>query len=553
MSGSTHTHPLTGLVTRIAFSMSAATITLVPMIAHGATPWSRTYGGAGTYEQPLDVREQPDGTLIVAGVSDSFGTMSGDVWWLHLGADGGVISERVHGNALAGGAADATLDPDGGMAVVGAHTLDIFSDRDAWAHHVDAAGNVDWAVSFDADPGMHAFYGVAPTSDGGYVAVGSTAFDNGIPIHAWMVRFDGAGSVLWQRQYHAGVAEHANFVVETEDGGFAVAGWTTSTGAGMTDVWLMKTDSAGAIEWQKTYGGADQEEATGLIQTSDGGYALSAFTGSFSAAGHGGWVLRLDPAGEVMWTAAMGDVWGDVRDVVQTQDDDLVVTGRLTGPATNDLWLVKLRDVDGTVVWQRSYEGAEGDWGSRSVELADGDLLVGGIWGYGFPEEDMWLQRTDATGLVDGCALIADTDLTPSNPRAVVADAEAVPGTPRPVPEPIAFVSSVSTAVVDTKCGATIGVEDPDPSIVVSSPLRLVSSPGAGPSTIVFELSGIGPARVDVHDVSGRLVDTVYEGPRAGGRHEIRWPSSDSTPGGVYYVTLHADGQRWTERLVLTR
>jgi hypothetical protein len=527
------------------------TLALLQTSANAAAHWSRTYGGAGTFEQALDLAERPDGSIIVVGVSDSFGTMSGDAWRLHLTADGGVISEHVYGNALPGGAADAAIDPDGGMAVVGAHTPDIFTDRDAWIHHVDASGIVDWQWSFDADPGMHAFHAVTGTSDGGYLAVGSTAFDSGTPIWAWAVRFDQSGTVLWQTQYNGGVAEHANFVVETTDGGFAIAGWTTSSGAGMTDAWLMKIDALGEIEWQKTYGGENQEEATGLIQTADGGYALSAFTDTFPTSGHGCWVVRVDANGDVLWNTLMGDVWGDFRDIVQTSDGDLVATGRLSGLSTNDLWLVKLADATGDVLWQRAYEGTEGDWGSRTIEFMDADLFVTGIWAFGFAGEDMWLQRTNIDGLVDGCALIVDTDVPGRDIRVDVGDATTIRSAPRPVAESIVFVHDVALAVVDTKCGASINVAQPDGLPLSVRPLLIASNPSAGATRLSFSLNVSGPIRIDVHDVNGRLVDTVVDRPFTAGQHGVTWERSRSATKGVYFITLRSREVTETVRVVV--
>ena len=156
-------------LTIVALLLSAVTIALWPAAPRATSYWSRTYGGPGTFEEALDLRELPDHSILIAGYTDSFGTMTGDAWWIRIDENGTVLEERVHGNSLPGGAAAAHLDEDGGMAVVGAHTLDIYSDRDAWIHHVDADGIIDWAVCF-ADPGMHAFYDVAPADGGGYIA-----------------------------------------------------------------------------------------------------------------------------------------------------------------------------------------------------------------------------------------------------------------------------------------------------------------------------------------------------------------------------------------------
>jgi hypothetical protein len=503
----------------------------------------------------LDLFELPDDSIIVAGHTDSFGTQTGDAWWIHLDGGGVVLGERVYGNVLPGGAADIVIDPDGGMAVVGAHTPDIFTDRDAWAHHVDATGAIDWQWEFDADPGMHSFFAVAATTGGGYIATGSTALSSTVPIYAWVVKLDSAGNVTWQQRYNGGEGEHANFVVPTVDGGYAIAGWTTSSGAGITDVWLLKINSTGVIEWQKTYGGIDQEEATGLIQTADGGYALSAFTNTFPASGHGAWVLRLDSMGNVLWHAVMGDEWGDFRNIVQTDDGDLIATGRISGPSSNDLWVVKFQDSDGAVLWQRAYEGTQGDWGSQTMELADADLLIGGIWAWGFAEEDIWLQRTDSTGLISACPLIRDTAVMTTAPRITVQDGITVASNPAPIAVAITFAPAMSTLTVDEKCATATGIDNFGS---IGTPVELVSvapNPIRTSATITFRLEESTQVRIDIFDVGGRRLHTIAEETYPAGNSQVRWEATQQRelPSGVYYLALVMEGEIVTRRAIILR
>jgi hypothetical protein len=502
----------------------------------------------------LGLHELPDNSIIVGGHTDSYGTQTGDAWWIHIDGEGAVLGERVYGNVLPGGAADIAIDTDGGMAVVGTHVPDPFTDRDAWVHHVDSAGTIDWQWEFDADPGMHLFYAVAATTGGGYIATGSTAFSSTVPIYAWVVKLDSAGNATWQQRYHGGVAEHANFVIQTLDGGYAIAGWSTSSGAGSTDVWLLKISSIGVIEWQKTYGGNDQEEATGLIQTADGGYALSAFTNTFPASGHGAWVLRLDSTGNIVWHAVMGDEWSDFRNIVQTGDGDLIATGRVSGQSSNDLWVVKFQDSDGAVLWQRVYEGTQGDWGAQTMELADDDLLISGVWAWGFPEEEIWLQRTDSTGLIDGCALIRDTAVVPTEPRITVQDGITVGSNADPVAAAVTFSPAISTLTIDEKCRATTGTGDRGIAPPVGF-LSVTPNPIRTSAMITFRIDEATRAHIRVYDAYGRHLDTLAEETYPAGRHQVRWGATQQGPlsAGVYFLALDLEGELVTRRAIIVR
>jgi hypothetical protein len=90
-------------------------------------------------------------------------------------------------------------------------------------------------------------------------------------------------------------------LVQTSDGGYALAGYTNSSGAGSYDFWLVKTDSAGNALWNKTYGGTNDDEAAALVQTSDGGYALAGYTNSYGAGGFDFWLVKTDVESGLAW------------------------------------------------------------------------------------------------------------------------------------------------------------------------------------------------------------------------------------------------------------
>ena len=106
-----------------------------------------------------------------------------------------------------------------------------------------------------------------------------------------------ASSVMWSKTYGGEGEEVAHSLVETSDGGFALAGYTNSYGAGFDDFWLVKTDANGNMEWSQTYGGVEPDEANSLIQTSDGGYAIAGYTMSFGAGDSDFWLIKTDNQG----------------------------------------------------------------------------------------------------------------------------------------------------------------------------------------------------------------------------------------------------------------
>jgi len=429
-------------------SLAAASLAGILLATTGAAQlsparptWSRTFGGPVSEQGLHDVRQLPGGRLVVAGHSASFGGPSTFNWLMNLDLASGDVRFQQASSSASGGFTDgAAIAADGGALFLGRNVLDILVKHDAWLVRVDAGGGPVWSRGFtSAGTGKHFLHDAAELADGSWIAVGSISATDQPPQAAWVVRLAPDGAPLWQFRYGAGAAETAKAVTPTLDGGFAVAGWTSSTGAGSDDAWVLKIDATGAIEWQKTFGGPDADQAEDIVEFPDGSLAVVGSTNSLTPSGHAPWVLRVDAAGTLLWHRVIGDVWGDLGGAARTEDGQLLVVGRVgqTGFPTNDLWSAKLDLRRGTVLWQRAYEGELGDLGSAALPLAGAGsgLLLGGTWGWGFPGESVWLQRTDPDGDLPGCNLVRTTKFPAIRPAIVAQDGAAVrsPGGAQPL------------------------------------------------------------------------------------------------------------------------
>jgi len=187
-------------------------------------------------------------------------------------------------------------------------------------------------------------------------------------------------------------------VLSSLDGSYLVAGYTRSKDGdvsgnhGSSDVWVVKMDPSGTIQWQKCFGGSNPDYAYSATQTADGGYLTGGLT--FSNDGevsgkHGDadlWVVKLDSSGTLQWQKCLGGSDNDLAEsIIQTTDGGYLIGGMSASNdddvsgnhGSNDYWVAKL-DLSGSIQWQKSLGGSSGDWAESVIQTVDGGYLVGG-------------------------------------------------------------------------------------------------------------------------------------------------------------------------------
>jgi len=253
------------------------------------------------------------------------------------------------------------------------------------------ADSLMWIQTYGGTGGDFA-YALVATSDGGYAIAGSTSsFGVGepdewgnIPYNMWLVKTDEFGNVAWNRTYGGLGSEGASSLVVTSDGGYAIAG------GGL----LVKTDEFGSMEWNQTFDGY----AYSLVETSDGGYAIGGHIGN-SAWEFDFWLVKIDAYGNMLWSQTYGGEYSDQAwSMIVTSDGGYVMAGS-TGPMINeDFWLVKT-DEFGNVEWNRTYCGPEDDEAISLIKTSDGGYAIAvQTVSNGTGSIDFWLIKTDAYG-----------------------------------------------------------------------------------------------------------------------------------------------------------
>jgi len=263
------------------------------------------------------------------------------------------------------------------------------------------------------EPGMEEFnetYGgsdkefarsVIQTSDGGYALAGFTeSFGPGTGA-AWLIKTDENGNEQLNRTYGGSGFDSLSSVIQTSDGGYALAGQTESFGSGSSDVWLVKTDRFGNEEFNVTFGGAGRDSLLSMVQTSGGGYALAGETESFGSGDDDAWLIKTDENGDEEFNETYGGPNGETAlSVIQTSDGGYALGGDTGsfGPGTLAAWLVKT-DSNGNEQFNETFGGSEIDQAFSVVQTSDGAYALGGDTGsFGSGDDDAWLVKTDENG-----------------------------------------------------------------------------------------------------------------------------------------------------------
>ncbi len=276
---------------------------IVKLDAIGSIQWQRTLGGSDS-DFALSIQQTADGGYIVAGHTWSYdGDVSGnhgeDFWIVKLDASGSIQWQKTLGGSESEQPKSIQLTTDGGYIVAGgthSNDGDVSGNHgggppltpDYWIVKLDGSGTIQWKKTLGGSGDEYA-KSIQPTTDGGYIVAGYGRFNDGDvsgnhgEVDFWIVKLNGSGNIQWQKSLGGSDRDGAESIQQTTDGGYIVAGYTESNDGdvlgnhyhGQEDYWIVKLDGSGTIQWQKSFGGSENEGAESIQQTADGGYIVA--------------------------------------------------------------------------------------------------------------------------------------------------------------------------------------------------------------------------------------------------------------------------------------
>ncbi|NRB59718.1 MAG: hypothetical protein HRU50_07195 [Winogradskyella sp.] len=286
---------------------------------------------------------------------------------------------------------------------------------------------------------------VVATNDGGYAILGYTQSNDGDILDKqdesfdfWVLKFDVNDSIQWQKTFGGSGDDRGRSIIQTDDGGYAVIGYTTSSdgditsNSGLRDYWLLKLNANGNISWQKSYGFMGNDSGISVIQTMDQGYVISGILDVTASGGAGNtsrtynnsnirskhaggdyWIIKLDNSGNLDWSQYFGGNFTDTPNgVVETENGDFIIAGSSDSTDTNisnnlgtyDFWVIKISS-NGDLMWEKSYGGDQIDEARGIVKTSNNNYIIVGDTrsdntnvGANNGAADLWLIKINTLG-----------------------------------------------------------------------------------------------------------------------------------------------------------
>lgn len=415
--------------------------------------FQKTYGGTGN-EEAHAILANTDGTFMMAGETNSFGSGNKDGYVIKTNSKGEILWEKTYGGSSADVIRSIEPTSDGGYILGGWTQSFGAGGNDLYLIKTDADGNTQWSKTYGTSSSEDGGY-VHLTPDGGYIISGTQGSSGSWDFY--MTKTDATGNMQWAKSYsRSSNNDYVGYSVVANDGGYLIGGATYNFGAGMFyDMYCIKTDSLGNVQWDKNFQEVNYAAIYFIQKLSDGGFLLVGSKDYQPATDEDIYLIKMNPAGDTVWTKYIG---GSVRtqgiSAFEKSDGNILIGGYTNsfGNGGQDIFMAEL-DNNGNLQWFKTYGGTGDDFsgiGQIIGEAKDGGIVLAGKTNsFGAGGDDIYFIKTDACGDV-GCNMtdtipqIYFAPLTISDP-ATTASSSGTENT-------AATSTVVSSSLVDTLC-----------------------------------------------------------------------------------------------------
>jgi hypothetical protein len=407
--GEKRTKPFILLILCLVFSL--VSLPIVKAVENSHELWSKTYGGNGK-DASTSLVQTSDGGYALAGFTYSSGNGDSDALLVKTDEYGNMEWNKTIGGPDNYSADSLIQTSDGGFAFVGTNssyyegyvpigTIPEGAWSSVWLVKTDEYGNTEWNRTFDSETGFHYGSSLVQTSDGGYALAGHSISFEEEDSDLLLIKTDSYGIMQWSKLY-GGLAGESDpqGLIQTLDGGFALVCKNFQYGSWYVDAWFIKTDESGNLEWDNIFGGAGMDYPTSLVQLLDGSFVFAGCTDSYGIGGYDFWLIKTDNYGNMEWNHTFGTQNMDTNpSLVQTLDGGFALAGYTHYDSLANLLLIRTDNL-GNMLWNHSYSGGAVLGFPSLVQTMDGGFALSGAKGdFGSGDWDFWLVKTDEYGI----------------------------------------------------------------------------------------------------------------------------------------------------------
>jgi hypothetical protein len=367
----------------------------VPVPQGNDAGWNTTFGGLD-FEAGFSLVESQDGGIIIAGRTYTYGAGDSDVFLVKTDADGSLLWSHTFGGSRSDMCWSLVECQDGGFAL-GCRTDSFGAGAwDMWLIRTNSTGHLQWSQTFGGSSHEHGM-SIVECADHGFALSGSTQSFGGGWGDMYVVRTDENGTLLWSKTFGGTDYESGWRIITCSAGGFAIAGYNYSEGPVDRDFWLVRIDDDGNHLWDQYYiPGSAEEWAFGLVEADDGGFVLTGETASIGAGLKDIWVVRTDATGNHLWNRTFGGTSNDIgRWIIKGTYGGYVIGGETEsyGAGQRDAWLIRI-DANGNHLWNRTFGDSNDENCYEVIESRFGGFtFTGQTNSYGAGDYDLWLVR----------------------------------------------------------------------------------------------------------------------------------------------------------------
>ena len=380
--------------------------------------WSKTYGGSGEDMAHGVVATQDGGFVVVGETKSATGDINDkryaqeDIWLTKYNSNGELIWSKTYGGSEDDYGYSVLENADGSLVVAGysgSSDGDVASNmgmHDFLILKTDSQGNLIWSKSNGFMSHDHA-YKIIPTRNGGYFSAGYVDYaglgKNSIGVLHGVGEFygqklDANGTVLWGKYFGGTQNDRVFDVVEANDGGFVMIGYSESSDFDVTDnhgsydYWVVKVDSNGNLVWKKSYGGSELDQAYGIAKNINNTYLIAGTSNSLDGdissnkGANDVWIISVDDKGTLLWEKSYGGSSFDTSNSIKSlSNGNFLVTGHtrsvdgqiIENKGENDLWAFTISP-NGKLLWQKTFGGSYFDFGFDATQLKDNSFILMG-------------------------------------------------------------------------------------------------------------------------------------------------------------------------------